>query len=65
LKFVSRTIPQSGGYNAQQLAAEVFPKLALGFIPVIQDNIRFLRDNIKSQMIVKLPMFLKKLTIYA
>jgi len=31
----------------------------------IQDNIRFLRDNIKSQMIVKLPMFLKKLTIYA
>ena len=35
LKFVSRTIPQSGGYNTPQLAAELFPKLALGFIPVI------------------------------
>ena len=35
LKFVSRTIPHSGGYNTPQLAAELFPKLALGFIPVI------------------------------
>ena len=35
LKFVSRTIPPSGGYNTPQLAAELFPKLALGFIPVI------------------------------
>ena len=35
LKFVSRTIPQSGGYNTPQRAAELFPKLALGFIPVI------------------------------
>jgi outer membrane protein TolC len=35
LKFVSRTIPHSGGYNTPQLAAELFPKLVLGFIPVI------------------------------
>jgi hypothetical protein len=35
LKFVSRTIPHSGGYNTPQLAAELFPKLALGFMPVI------------------------------
>jgi membrane-bound lytic murein transglycosylase B len=35
LKFVSRTIPHSGGYKTPQLAAELFPKLALGFIPVI------------------------------
>jgi hypothetical protein len=35
LKFVSRPIPHSGGYNTPQLAAELFPKLALGFIPVI------------------------------
>jgi len=35
LKFVSRTIPHSGGCNTPQLAAELFPKLALGFIPVI------------------------------
>jgi hypothetical protein len=35
LKFISRTIPQSGGYNTPQLAAVLFPKLALGFIPVI------------------------------
>jgi hypothetical protein len=28
LKFVSRTIPHSGGYN-------MFPKLALGVIPVM------------------------------
>jgi len=35
LKFVSRTIPHSGGYNSSQLAAELFPKLALRFIPVV------------------------------
>jgi outer membrane protein, heavy metal efflux system len=35
LKFVSRTIPHSRGYNTPQLAAELFPKLVLGFIPVI------------------------------
>ena len=35
LKFVSRTIPHSGGYNAPQLAATLFPKLVLGFIPMI------------------------------
>jgi iron complex transport system substrate-binding protein len=35
LKFVSRTIPHSGGYNTPQLAAKLFPKLALVFIPVI------------------------------
>ena len=29
------TIPRSGGYNTPQLAAIKFPKLALGFIPVI------------------------------
>jgi outer membrane protein TolC len=29
------TIPHSGGYNTPQLAAKLFPKLALGFIPVI------------------------------
>jgi hypothetical protein len=29
------TIPRSGGYNTPQLAAELFPKLALEFIPVI------------------------------
>ena len=34
LKFVSRTIPHSGGYHTQ-LAAELFPTLVLGFIPVI------------------------------
>jgi hypothetical protein len=32
LKFVSRTIPRSGGYNT--------PKLALGFIPAIVSNDR-------------------------
>ena len=42
LKFVSRTIPQSGGYNTPQLAAELFPKLALGFIPVIRRDSTFL-----------------------
>jgi long-subunit fatty acid transport protein len=35
LKFISRTIPHSGGYNTTQLAAEFFPKLALAVIPVI------------------------------
>ena len=35
LKFVSRTIPHSGGYNTRQLAAKLFPKLVLGFIPMI------------------------------
>ena len=35
LKFVSRTIPHSGGYNTRSELAELFPKLALGFIPVI------------------------------
>ena len=35
LKFVSRTIPHSGGYNTPKQAAELFSKLALGFIPVI------------------------------
>ena len=38
LKFVSRTIPHSGGYKTLQFAAELFPKLALGFIPVIISN---------------------------
>ena len=46
MKFVSRTIPHSGGYNTPQLAAELFPKLALGFIPVICLVIFFLlADN--------------------
>jgi len=27
--------PHSGGYNAQQRAAKLFPKLVLKFIPVI------------------------------
>jgi hypothetical protein len=27
---------KGGGYNTPQLAAELFPKLALGFIPVIE-----------------------------
>jgi apolipoprotein D and lipocalin family protein len=35
LKFVSRTIPQSRGYNTPQLVATLFPKLVLGFIPMI------------------------------
>ena len=35
LKFVSRTIPHSGGYNTPQLAETIFPKLVLGFIPMI------------------------------
>ena len=35
LKFVSRTIPHSGGYNTQQCVAKLFPKLVLKFIPVI------------------------------
>jgi hypothetical protein len=35
------TIPQNGGYNTPQLAAELFPKLALGFIPVITDLKKF------------------------
>ncbi len=35
LKFVSRTIPRSGGFNTLQFAAELFPKLVLKFIPVI------------------------------
>jgi tRNA1(Val) A37 N6-methylase TrmN6 len=35
LKFVDRTILHKHGYNTPQLAAELFPKLALGFIPVI------------------------------
>jgi len=35
LKFVSRTIPHSGGYNIPQLAAKLFPTFTLGFIPVI------------------------------
>jgi len=36
VKFVSRTIPPSGGHNTTQRAHELFPKLALGFfIPVI------------------------------
>ena len=34
-KFVSRIIPQSGGYNTPQLAATLFPKLFLGFITMI------------------------------
>ena len=38
LKFVSRTIPHSGGYNTPQLAAELFSKLALGFMPVVRKN---------------------------
>ena len=35
LKFVSRTIHHSGGYNTQQRAAKLFPQLFLKFIPVI------------------------------
>jgi hypothetical protein len=31
---IRETIPHSGGYNSTQLAAELFPKLALGFIPL-------------------------------
>ena len=33
------TIPRSGGYNTTQLAAIKFPKLALGFIPVINKRL--------------------------
>jgi len=35
LKFVSRTIPHSGGYNIQQRAAKLFPKFVLKLMPVI------------------------------
>ena len=35
LELVSRTIPQSGGYDTPQRTRELFSRIVLGFIPVI------------------------------
>ena len=46
LKFVSRTIPHSGGYNTPRPTAEFLTKLALGFIPVIESLLGLMPDQL-------------------
>jgi hypothetical protein len=44
LKLVGRIILPMHGYNTPQLAVELFPKLALGFTPVIALTMKTFTD---------------------
>jgi hypothetical protein len=58
LKLAGRIIPQSGGYNIPQLAAEYYTKLALGFhtrdivIKYVQGVTKFRHSYILNKFIL-------------